>query len=174
MEVSVGTSRNFKYYKHSKCTSIVGIDQSESMILESNYKLATNFKELSSLAQFQVMNAQALTFGDKSFDTVVDTFGLCSCKDPVQTLREMQRVCKDDGKILLLEHGRSNYAWLNERLDKGLTHHASRWGCFWNRDILKIVEEAGLTVDTVRRFHFGTTYYIIAKPAGLQKESEAK
>ena len=82
----------------------------------------------------------------------------------VQALQEMQRVCKADGKILLLEHGRSHYAWLSSILDKFAGLHAERWGCHWNRDILKLVEEAGLEVETLHRFHFGTTYYIIAKP----------
>lgn len=43
---------------------------------------------------------------DDMFDFVVDTFGLCSFNDPVNVLREMARVAKPDGKILLLEHGK--------------------------------------------------------------------
>ncbi|KXZ53082.1 hypothetical protein GPECTOR_8g74 [Gonium pectorale] len=65
-------------------------------------------------------------FGAASFDTVIDTFGLCSHEDPVQALREMARVCKPGGKILLLQ--------------------------------------AGLQVDKVTRWHFGTSYFIVARP----------
>ena len=41
-------------------------------------------------------------FADNSFDTVVDTFGLCSFDDPVKVLVEMQRVCRKDGGVILL------------------------------------------------------------------------
>jgi methyltransferase OMS1 len=113
----------------------------------------------------RVMSAGELAFPDGHFDTVVDTFGLCSMDDSVQALREMRRVCrKQGGRILLLEHGRSSNAWLSGILDKFADLHAQKWGCHWNRDILVLVEQAGLEVETVHRFHFGTTYYIVAKP----------
>jgi len=44
-----------------------------------------------------VADAHALPFPDNSFDTVVDTFGLCSIEDPVKAVQEMQRVCKPEG-----------------------------------------------------------------------------
>ncbi len=53
-----------------------------------------------------IMDSHALRFEDNAFDTVVDTFGLCSYDDPVSVLKEMARCCKKDGKILLIEHGR--------------------------------------------------------------------
>lgn len=76
----------------------------------------------------------------------------------------MERVCKADGQILLLEHGKSHYDWLNRILDKNLHMHVQRWGCIWNRDIEKMVEEAGLDIVSSHRFHFGTTYVITARP----------
>uniref|UniRef100_M4BCC2 Methyltransferase type 11 domain-containing protein n=1 Tax=Hyaloperonospora arabidopsidis (strain Emoy2) TaxID=559515 RepID=M4BCC2_HYAAE len=120
------------------------------------------------------MAAEKLVFPDDHFDTVVDTFGLCSMDDSVQTLREMQRVCKKDGgRILLLEHGQSSYTWLSGILDKFADLHAQKWGCHWNRDILKLIDQAGLEVESVRRFHFGTTYYVVAKPGcGQDKNSK--
>lgn len=53
------------------------------------------------------VRAESLPYADETFDTVVDTFGLCSFYDPVKALQEMARVCKRDGRILLLEHGRN-------------------------------------------------------------------
>ena len=46
-------------------------------------------------------------YSENEFDTVVDTFGLCSYNDLVQLLKEMKRVCRKNGKgcIILLEHG---------------------------------------------------------------------
>lgn len=62
-----------------------------------------------SMVKFHQQDCQQLRscFPNASFDTVIDTFGLCSVEDPVAMLREMARVCKPDGRVYLLEHGRS-------------------------------------------------------------------
>lgn len=73
-------------------------------------------------------------------------------------------MAKDDGQILLLEHGRSHYDWLNAILDKNSHRHTARWGCIWNRDIEQLVLDAGLEVRSISRWHFGTTYVIVAGP----------
>ena len=109
--------------------------------------------------------ANLSSFEDNSFDTIVDTFGLCSFDDPVKVLKELQRVCKPNGKILLLEHGRSkSYTGLSDYLDKHAERHAKNWGCVWNRDIDEIVESSGLELEILNNWHFGTTYYIVCKP----------
>ncbi len=64
---------------------------------------------------------------------------VCACC--VQVLKQAAKLLKPDGKILLIEHGRSYYAWLNNNLDKGCQRHREKWGCFWNRDIMAIVKE---------------------------------
>ncbi|GIL46554.1 hypothetical protein Vafri_3532 [Volvox africanus] len=82
----------------------------------------------------------------------------------LMALKEMARVCKAGGKILLLEHGRSHYDWLNSKLDSSAAEHQRKWGCMWNKDILELIQQAGLQVDKVTRWHFGTSYYIVARP----------
>jgi methyltransferase OMS1 len=51
---------------------------------------------------------------------------------------------KPGGQLLLLEHGRSGYGWLNERMDAAAGRHRERWGCWWNRDIEGIVRQVRL------------------------------
>ncbi|KAK3264147.1 hypothetical protein CYMTET_27094 [Cymbomonas tetramitiformis] len=102
------------------------------------------------------------TFEERSFDTVVDTFGLCSHENPVQALKQMAKVCKPGGRIILIEHGRSYYDWLNKMLDESAEKHHAKWGCWWNRDIDHILEQADLNVISRDRWHFGTTYVIEA------------
>ncbi|KAF0697997.1 Aste57867_11328 [Aphanomyces stellatus] len=154
LEVAAGTGRNVPYYNND--TKVLLTDLSAPMLAQ--------IKNLPSHIRTAVMSAEKLDVPAGEFNTVVDTFALCSVDNPVQMLEEMQRVCKSDGKILLLEHGKSHYSWLTYVLDKFALKHAERWGCFWNRDILQIVADAGLQVESVYRFHFGTTYYIVARP----------
>lgn len=99
------------------------------------------------------------------YDTVVQTMGLCSMSDPVGTLKHLGEITEPkNGRILLLEHGRSYYGWLNRVLDNLAPAHANRHGCWWNRDIGAIVEESGLEVVEEKRWHFGTTYRFVLRP----------
>lgn len=131
------------------------------MLAQAQKKAA---KTNASNVKFQVVDAHTLPYPDSSFDTVVDTFGLCTFEKPLDVLAEMQRVCKKDGKILLLEHGKSNWDWLTRYLDERAPAHAHKWGCWWNRDIDHIVRQSGLTIVQESRHHLGTNYLIVAKP----------
>eukprot|EP01127_Copromyxa_protea_P012366 TRINITY_DN3216_c0_g1_i1.p1 TRINITY_DN3216_c0_g1~~TRINITY_DN3216_c0_g1_i1.p1 ORF type:complete len:136 (-),score=26.88 TRINITY_DN3216_c0_g1_i1:10-417(-) len=116
-------------------------------------------------ADFVLMDGHKLDFPDNTFDTVVDTFGLCSFDNPKEVLGEMQRVCKEDGVILLLEHGRStNHNWLSSHLDRKAELHHADWGCWWNRNIEQLVTEAGLEIVNTKKQNLGTTYFYVAKP----------
>jgi len=120
-----------------------------------------------------VADAKHMTkyYQDDSFDTIVSTFTLCSFDDPVEVLQELQSICKLNGKILLLEHGRSK-SWhgLSIYLDKNAERHAKNWGCVWNRDLDDILQKAGLEIESIYTWHFGTTYYIVCRPSAKVKE----
>ncbi|KAG0377933.1 hypothetical protein BGX24_005134 [Mortierella sp. AD032] len=113
--------------------------------------------------RFKTMNAAAIPYPDQSFDTVIDTFGLCSFEDPVQVLREMKRVLKPGGKLLLLEHGNSHWGFMKDMQAKKLDRHVHKYGCYWNREIGELVQDAGLKVVEQERSQLGTVYYIIAE-----------
>jgi methyltransferase OMS1, mitochondrial len=132
----------------------------QGMVEQARSKIANN-----SLASASVMNAHDLQFADNSFDTVVDTFGLCSFEDPERVLREMGRVCRPQGRILLLEHGKGSYSFINGILDANASKHAHNWGCIWNKDIEGMLRTSeGVEIVSISRWHFGTTYIIEAKP----------
>ncbi|GAP91284.1 putative ubiquinone menaquinone biosynthesis-related protein [Rosellinia necatrix] len=91
------------------------------------------------------------------YDTIVQTFGLCSVRDPVSLVSLMASSLRPGtGRILLLEHGRSVWDLVNGLLDRGARGHHERFGCWWNRDIEAIVSEAarqvpGLEIVRLRR-----------------------
>lgn len=173
LEVSAGTGRNLPYYHLSPppdpdacCVTIT--DRSTEMLGASQAKASKLLGPTSGEAgclTFTAADATALPFPDDSFDTVVQTFGLCSESDPARALAEMQRVCRPGGTILLLEHGRSGYfSWLNGVLDKSAPDHAAKWGCWWNKDITALLEASGLQLLSYHTWHFGTTHYVVARP----------
>ena len=181
LEVGAGTGRNIHYYTTTKKVErVMMVDASETMLEQAKEKIdalqlqqpnRTSSSSTRKGPQFVVKqgNSESLSFcPSHSFDTVVDTFGLCSYDDPVAVLREMVRVCKPNGgKILLLEHGRSkSWSWITKLLDDNQEEHARKWGCIWNRDLDAFLEAVDdiLEVQILNTWHFGTTYYIVCQP----------
>jgi ubiquinone/menaquinone biosynthesis C-methylase UbiE len=109
-------------------------------------------------------DAQTLPFRDKSFDTVVSSLSTCTFPDPVAALKEMARVCRPTGKILLLEHGRSDRERLGCWQDRHADQFAKPLGCNWNREPLELTKDAGLKVVRGRRTFFGIFHQIEAVP----------
>jgi ubiquinone/menaquinone biosynthesis C-methylase UbiE len=158
LEVAVGTGKSLTYY--SRDCRVVALDLSKEMLNVARERAA----KLSLDATFLVADAEALPFSDQSFDTVVSSFSTCTFPDPVAALEEMKRVCRPGGKVLLLEHGRSDREWLGRWQDRHADQFAKPLGCHWNREPLELVRKGGLHVITARRNWFGVFYEIEAAP----------
>ena len=158
LEVAVGTGKNLPYYP-TVC-QLTAIDVSLAMVTRARQRADT----LGLHGHLQVMDAAHLGFPDQHFDTVVDTLALCTFPDPVAALREMARVCRPAGHLLLLEHGRSDRAWLGRWQDRRAERHARHLGCYWNREPLALVRQAGLRLLTTERRFFGIFHLLEAAP----------
>jgi ubiquinone/menaquinone biosynthesis C-methylase UbiE len=111
------------------------------------------------------MDAENLEFPDGSFDTVLSALSTCTYPDPVKALREMRRVCKFDGLILLLEHSHSSLPWLAKFQDRYVDqHYQENAGCRWNQDPLELVQEAGLKIVRSKLAVLGMFHSIEASP----------
>jgi ubiquinone/menaquinone biosynthesis C-methylase UbiE len=158
LEVAIGTGKNLRYYPPG--CRIIAVDVSREM-LDVARKRATN---LSLDVSFLLADAEALPFPDRSFDTVVSSLSTCTFPEAVIALQEMARVCRTEGRVLLLEHGRSNREWLGRWQDRREDSFAKQLGCHWNREPLELVRKAGLKINNSRRVFFGVFHQIEAAP----------
>jgi ubiquinone/menaquinone biosynthesis C-methylase UbiE len=159
LEVAVGTGKNLPCYPAG--LDITGIDLSPAMLRVAEQRANT----LPFPVRLLEMDAERLNFERASFDTVTSSLTLCTFAEPHLVLREMARVCRPSGRILLLEHGRSDRGWLARWQDWRAEAHARPLGCQWNRDPLGLVQAAGLAVRTNERILFGVFHLIEATPA---------
>jgi hypothetical protein len=75
----------------------------------------------------------------------------------------MKRVCRTDGRILLLEYGHSSLPWLaNYQNRHVLQPYQQNVGCRWNQDPIGLVKTAGLKILSSKRFGLGMFHAIVA------------
>jgi len=120
LEVGVGTGINADLYP-ADC-AVTGIDLSSSMLEKARERVARKGVRNVRLLQ---MDAANLKFADDSFDIVYAPYVISVVPDPVAVTREMRRVCRPGGRIVILNHFRSSnpaMAWI-ERMISPLTVH---------------------------------------------------
>lgn len=165
LEVSCGTGRNLKYLHMGQISSITFLDSSEEMLKITADKFEKRFPNKEAV-QFVKAKAESLAEVDTSgqkFDTIMESFGLCSHEDPVKVLKNMAELLKPGGRIVLLEHGRSTSQTTNARMDRNVERRLQEWGCRYNLAIDEIVKSSGLEIVRGERHHFGTTYFYVLK-----------
>ena len=142
LEVGIGTGKNIPHYPAG--VDLTGIDFSEKMISKARGK-ATGSKNI----QLFVMDAQNMEFDDNSFDTLVTSCVFCSVPDPVQGLKEIRRVCKNGGKILMLEHVRSHKKMIGPLMDAFNFIPLNVYGANINRETYKNLLKAGFQPENI-------------------------
>jgi ubiquinone/menaquinone biosynthesis C-methylase UbiE len=92
-------------------------------------------------------SAEALPLEDKSIDTVVITFTLCTVRDTASSLAEVRRVLRPDGKVIFAEHGRAPELGVARWQDR-LTPVWKRigGGCHLNRKPDDLIRSAGFRI----------------------------
>ncbi|CUG84152.1 methyltransferase family 23, putative [Bodo saltans] len=170
LELAAGHGQNIGAYPYA-VHEIVMCDSSPQQLQSLRYRIP---KTAYPKYDIRRMRSEKLDgFQDGEFDCVVDMFGLCHLQDPVMALRQMQRVLKPTGMIVLLEHGQSPYPWVNWFLDYfEKRHNVNTHGCKWNMPVREYLREARLEVRELRNLHYGTTYYVVAYPEQVDAYKE--
>ena len=155
--VAAGTGNDFKFFPPNM--NVVSIDISPKM-LERAARKAVAYPGTIELREMDVCS---LEFPDSSFDTVATAFTFCSVPKPVMGLRELRRVLKPDGQILMIEHVRSAIGPLGIFMDL-MTPLTSRIGPSLNRDTVGNVQKAGFRLRRVENVYLDVVKIIEAVP----------
>ena len=146
LEIGVGSGLNFPSYK-SSVESLDGIDPSPGLLAKATERAnAVPFP-----VQLLEAGSENLPFEDRSFDSIVMTFTLCSIPDTPAALAEMRRVLKPEGQLHFAEHGRAPDPAVSRWQDR-LTPVWKRigGGCHLNRKMDALIESAGFHIEGLR------------------------
>jgi len=91
-------------YKLLRPEKITGIDISEEMLRLGRKKIEK--EGLTSVIELQAGDSETINFADNSFDAVTVAFGVRNFEDLESGLKEMHRVLKPGGKLIVLEFSR--------------------------------------------------------------------
>ena len=100
LEVGVGTGLSLPTYRRS--LEIVGIDLSPEMLDKARERVVAD--RLTNVTGLHEMDAGDLKFPDASFDTVVAMYVMTVVPDPEKVMRELSRVCRPGGEVLIVNH----------------------------------------------------------------------
>ena len=143
LEVGIGTGLNLPLYPPA--CRLTGIDLSGEMLdkaVERTHKLAMPGVVL------KVMDATSMDFADNEFDKAFATYTISAVPDPVGVLREMRRVVKPGGVIVILNHFRSD-RWLWGHVEDTMAPVCTRLGWKSNLPMKPLLEAVGLTPELI-------------------------
>src|SRR5947209_16856073 len=144
LEIGAGTGANLAFYEGVERLTLTEPDK--LMV----HRLEPRLRERSPGALLLRAPAEDLPFEDDSFDVGVCTLVLCTVDDQPRALRELRRVLKPGGRLLFIEHVRSDDAKLARWQDRMMPINVRfAHGCHCNRPTLDGIREAGFQVIQV-------------------------
>lgn len=156
LEVGVGTGKNMPFYPEG--VEVTAIDLALGMVERAHRRA----EALKIDVDLQLGDVQELACPDNVFDDVVVTFVFCSVPDPVLGLREVARVVKPGGQVLLLEHVRAANPVLGALMDVANPVVVRIVGANINRRTVENVRRSGLHLDRVEDLGMGGIFKLIA------------
>lgn len=153
--VAAGTGSDFQFFPPDQ--QILAIDISPRMLERAAKKAPAYCGKI----ELHEMDVCALPFPDASFDTAVTACTFCSVPNPVSGLRELHRVLKPGGQLLMFEHVRSNIGLLGMVQDL-MTPLSRRLGPELNRDTVGNVRRAGFALQREENIYLDIVKIIVA------------
>ncbi len=155
LEVGVGTGSNLSLYPTT--SHVTGIDFSRPMLDKARDRMARGCLHNVRLLQ---MDAQDLRFADNSFDIVYAPYLISVVPDPVKVAREMRRVCKPGGRIVILNHFLSAGPIVSrvERMISPLTIHV---GFRSDLDLPAFLAQAELKPESIEKVNIPRIWSLV-------------
>ena len=144
LELGSGSGLNLGLYDPEKVVRVYGLEPDPAMIAKGRRRTAAAPVPVTVLEE----TAETLSLPDRSVDSVVVTFALCTIPDVRAALEGARRVLKPGGRLLFCEHGRSS--------EPDVVEMQTRWeptwkrifgGCHLTRDIPGLIRDAGFDID---------------------------
>ena len=141
LELGIGTGLTVDLYPRD--WRVVGVDLSWPMLAEARKKVVE--QHLDQTVTLLEANGERLPFDDESFDVIVAPYVMSVVPDPVSVGRELRRVCKPGGQVILLNHFLSQDSF-GARLERWISPLTRRLG--WRTDLSLpwLLKGAGLTL----------------------------
>ncbi len=147
LEVGAGSGLNFAYYG-DETTRVLALDPSPPLLRKAKARAANATFPV----EFIALPGERIPLPDRSVDSVVMTWTLCSIPDPGRALREIRRVLRPAGRLLFAEHGCAPDAavasW--QRRLTGIWSPLAG-GCHLDRRIDDLIRAAGFEFDDLRK-----------------------
>lgn len=155
LEVGAGTGINAPLYPR-ECR-VTAIDLSAPMLERARARL-----EREGLRHVRLLEADAakLTFADESFDSVYAPYVISVVPDPVQVAREIRRVCRPGGRIVILSHFRSANHLLS-RLERAISPFTTHIGFRSDLDLTEVLSRSGLQAISVEKVNFPPIWSLV-------------
>jgi phosphatidylethanolamine/phosphatidyl-N-methylethanolamine N-methyltransferase len=157
LEIGIGPGSTLE--KYPACTNLVGIDISAPMI-EQARKRAVQLNGGSTF-DLQVMDASRLEFPDNHFDAVISAYVITTVQDPYQVCREILRVVKPGGQIIVINHTRSPNGRVLGKIEDFLAPVFVRIGFTTDLDVIRVMREVGMNVNQAVRCNLMNTGRVI-------------
>lgn len=155
LEVGVGTGINAVLYPDD--CNVTGIDLSVSMLECAQRRLNRHGVHNVRLKQ---MDATKLRFPDESFDLVYAPYVISVVSDPVSVVKEMHRVCRKGGRIIVLNHFLSERKLL-ARIERMLSPLTVHLGFKADLDLQALLVQAGLRPVSVDKVNFPRIWSLV-------------
>lgn len=158
LEIGIGSGLNIPFYNKNNIEKIIGLDPSEELNFLANKVAKKNNIEI----DFIISGAEDIALPDNSIDTILITYTLCTIPDLDNSMAEMKRVLKSDGKFIFCEHGIApdqNIVKWQSRINP--IWKAIMGGCNINRNIPKIISDGGFDITNISEMYLPSTPKIV-------------